>query len=87
MSSTQNDTATLEYASLYKGAAANIPLAISAITYGGVLGVLSAQKGVTWAEISAMNLLMFAGSAQFVMVDMWQAPISVVAIAIAVFME
>ena len=72
-------------ASLYKGAVANIPLAISAITYGGVLGVLSAQKGVTWAEMSAMNILMFAGSAQFVMVDMWQAPLSVVAVAVAVF--
>ncbi len=71
--------------SLYRGAVANIPLAISAITYGGVLGVLSAQKGVTWAEMSAMNILMFAGSAQFVMVDMWQAPLSVAAIAVSVF--
>ncbi len=79
------DTTALHYSSLYKGAVANIPLAISAITYGGVLGVLSAQKGVTWAEMSAMNILMFAGSAQFVMVDMWQAPLSVVSISIAVF--
>jgi 4-azaleucine resistance transporter AzlC len=71
--------------SIYQGAWANIPLAVSAITYGGVLGVLSAQKGVSWAEMSAMNILMFAGSAQFVMVDMWQAPLSVMAISIAVF--
>lgn len=71
--------------SLYRGAAANIPLAVSAVIYGGVLGVLSAQKGVTWAEMSAMNILMFAGSAQFVMVDMWQAPLSVAAVATAVF--
>lgn len=73
------------YSSLYRGAIANIPLAVSAITYGGVLGVLSAQKGVTWAEMSAMNILMFAGSAQFVMVDMWHAPLSVAAIAVSVF--
>lgn len=79
------NTVTQKRSSLYKGAVANIPLAISAITYGGVLGVLSAQKGVTWAEMSAMNILMFAGSAQFVMVDMWQAPLSVVAISISVF--
>lgn len=78
-------TTALHYSSLYQGAVANIPLAISAITYGGVLGVLSAQKGVTWAEMSAMNILMFAGSAQFVMVDMWQAPLSVISISIAVF--
>ena len=71
--------------SLYRGAAANVPLAISAVTYGGVLGVLSAQKGVSWAEMAAMNIFMFAGSAQFVIVDMWQPPISVVTIALAVF--
>ncbi len=82
---TNASTDAQKHSSLYKGALANIPLAISAITYGGVLGVLSAQKGVTWAEMSAMNILMFAGSAQFVMVDMWQAPISVAAISIAVF--
>lgn len=82
---TKTRTDAQKTSSLYKGAVANIPLAISAITYGGVLGVLSAQKGVTWAEMSAMNILMFAGSAQFVMVDMWQAPISVAAISIAVF--
>ncbi len=76
---------TQSHSSLFRGAIANIPLAISAITYGGVLGVLSAQKGVTWAEMSAMNILMFAGSAQFVMVDMWQAPLSVAAISISVF--
>ena len=32
-----------------------------------------------------MNVLMFAGSAQFVMVDMWQEPLSVLAVAMAVF--
>lgn len=73
------------YKSMVRGAVANIPLAISAITYGGVLGVLSGQKGVSWAEMSAMNVLMFAGSAQFVMVDMWREPLSVWAVAMAVF--
>jgi predicted branched-subunit amino acid permease len=32
-----------------------------------------------------MNILMFAGSAQFVMVDMWQTPLSVAAISTSVF--
>lgn len=85
MNNSGSPDGSLRYRSLYRGAAANIPLAVSAITYGGVLGVLSAQQGVTWAEMTAMNILMFAGSAQFVMVDMWQAPLSVMAVAIAVF--
>ncbi len=73
------------YRNIYRGAIANIPLAISAVTYGGVLGVLSGQKGVSWAEMSAMNIMMFAGSAQFVMVDMWKEPLSIWAIGMAVF--
>lgn len=72
-------------ASMVSGALANVPLAVSAAIYGGVLGVLSAQRGVSWAEMLAMNVFMFAGSAQFVMVDMWQPPLSVAAVAAAVF--
>lgn len=66
------------------GARANIPLAVSAMTYGGVLGVLSGQQGVSWAELMAMNLLLFAGSAQFVMVEMWGEPLPVIEIGLAV---
>ncbi|MEN8190830.1 MAG: AzlC family ABC transporter permease [Thermodesulfobacteriota bacterium] len=66
------------------GAQANIPLAISAMAYGGVLGVLSSQQGVHWLELMGMNLFLFAGSAQFVMVEMWNAPLPVAEIVIAV---
>lgn len=71
--------------SMQRGAAANVPLALSALTYGGVLGVLSGQQGATWLEILAMDVLMFAGSAQFVMVEMWRAPLPILEIALAVF--
>jgi 4-azaleucine resistance transporter AzlC len=71
--------------SMHRGAVANIPLAVSAVTYGGVLGVLSGQQGTSWLEILSMDVLMFAGSAQFVMVEMWQAPLPVFQIVPAVF--
>ncbi len=70
--------------SLRRGALANLPLVVSAMAYGSVLGVLSGQQGVTWAEMLAMNIFLFAGSAQFVMVDMWSAPLPVVEIVTAV---
>lgn len=69
---------------IQNGAKANIPLALSAMTYGAVLGVLSGQKGVTWAEMMTMNGLLFAGSAQFVMVDMWSYPLATMEIVVAV---
>ena len=71
--------------SMQRGALANAPLAVSAMTYGAVLGVLSGQQGVSWVEMMGMNLFLFAGSAQFVMVEMWSNPLPVVEIVLAVF--
>lgn len=68
-----------------RGFAANLPVAASVIAYGSVLGVLAAQKGVGWGQLFLMNLSIFAGSAQFVMVDMWRPPLPVVEIVVAVF--
>lgn len=69
---------------LLKGMRANIPLGISAMAYGGVFGVISGNQGVSWAEMLAMNVLLFAGSAQLVMIEMWQDPVPVFAIGLAV---
>jgi 4-azaleucine resistance transporter AzlC len=68
-----------------RGAAANLPVAASVGAYGSVLGVLAAQKGIAWYELLIMNLSVFAGSAQFVMVDMWTPPLPIVEIVIAVW--
>ncbi len=67
-----------------KGALANFPLGLSVVAYGSVLGMLSAQKGITWVELLLMNLSIFAGSAQFVMVEMWILPLPIMEITIAV---
>jgi predicted branched-subunit amino acid permease len=78
---------TIDMKALVKGVQANIPLAISAMAYGGVFGVLSANHGVSWAEMLAMDLLMFAGSAQLVMIEMWsssQVPVFAVGLAVLI---
>ncbi|WP_022667548.1 AzlC family ABC transporter permease [Desulfospira joergensenii] len=66
------------------GFAANLPVAASVAAYGSVLGVLAAQKSLLWTELLFMNLSIFAGSAQFVMVDMWSPPLPVLEITLAV---
>ena len=68
---------------LFKGAVANLPVAASVAAYGSVLGVLAAQKGISWTMLLLMNLSIFAGSAQFVMVEMWVAPLPIVEIILA----
>ena len=67
-----------------KGALANLPVGASVAAYGSVLGMLAAQKGLTWMQLLAMNLSVFAGSAQFVMVEMWAPPLPVVEMTLAV---
>ena len=65
------------------GVAANLPLAASVAAYGGVLGVLASQKGLSVIQLMLMNLFVFAGSAQFVLVDMWQPPLPVFEMVLA----
>ncbi len=67
-----------------KGAMANLPVGASVAAYGSVLGMLAAQKGLTWMQLLAMNLSVFAGSAQFVMVEMWAPPLPVFEMTLAV---
>jgi 4-azaleucine resistance transporter AzlC len=66
------------------GFMANLPLAASVAAYGSILGVLASQKQISWLELLVMNLSIFAGSAQFVMVEMWIPPLPIVEITLAV---
>ena len=70
--------------SMWSGFVATLPVALSVGAYGSVLGVLAAQKNISWIELLLMNLSIFAGSAQFVMVDLWISPLPVIEITVAV---
>lgn len=69
---------------LRAGFTANLVVAASVAAYGSVLGLLAAKKGLSWFELLVMNLSVFAGSAQFVMVDMWFPPLPLAEITLAV---
>ena len=69
---------------LRRGVVATLPVAASVAAYGSVLGMLAAQKGLTWAQLLVMNLCVFAGSAQFVMVEMWTPPLPILEMTLAV---
>jgi predicted branched-subunit amino acid permease len=66
------------------GAIANLPVAASVAAYGSVLGMLAAQKGIAWWQLLLMNLSIFAGASQFVMVEMWAPPLPIVEMTLAV---
>lgn len=59
-------------AELLRGFMATIPAAIGALIFGLVFGVLAADKGIGTGMLAFMNLAVFSGSAQFVLVGMWR---------------
>lgn len=73
-----------QYEDLQAGFIANLVVSASVAAYGSVLGLMAAQKGLTWYQLLIMNLSVFAGSAQFVMIDMWLPPLPVFEIILAV---
>jgi 4-azaleucine resistance transporter AzlC len=55
------------------GARACVPVAISVAAYGLVWGVLARGAGLSLIEVVMMSGLVFAGSAQFVALELWTA--------------
>lgn len=69
-----------------RGFRASVPAGIGVLVYGLVFGVLAAEKGVSAPQLAIMNVAVFSGSAQFILVGMWSGgfPVWQVALAAAV---
>lgn len=64
-----------------------LPIAISIASYGVVWGVLAGQAGLSPLEVVLMSSIVYAGSSQFVAIDMWSPvglPIASIVIATAI---
>jgi 4-azaleucine resistance transporter AzlC len=66
-----------DYYGLIAGFKRTIPIAISALVYGLVFGILSRQVGINLIESLLMSSLVFAGSAQFIVLDLWKMPLPI----------
>lgn len=62
-----------------------LPVSLSVLAYGSVLGVFAANQEVGFFQLALMNITVFAGTAQFIMVEMWQSHLPVLEMTIAVF--
>jgi len=63
------------------GANRALPLALAGLTEGIAFGVLARQAGMSLGETLAMSSLVYAGTAQFVALGLWVAPLPIVALA------
>jgi len=57
------------------GAQRALPLALSVFAYGSVFGVLARQTGMSAVEAISMSGFVNAGSAQLVVLDLWNFPL------------
>jgi len=60
-----------------------VPVAISIASYGVVWGVLAGQAGLSPLEVLLMSGIVYAGSSQFVAIDMW-SPVGLPMVSIVV---
>lgn len=60
------------------GITGSVPIATGVFIYGIVFGVLARQTTLGLGETILMSTTVFAGSAQFVVLDMWERPLSIV---------
>ena len=67
----------LTLAGMALGARLALPLLPGVITFAAALGAFAAQKGLSLAEITLMNLIVYAGASQFVALEVWRDPLDI----------
>ncbi|EFO34595.1 AzlC family protein [Roseibium sp. TrichSKD4] len=67
---------TLSVNGCLKGIRLSIPILPGAMVFGAVFGTVCAQKGLSFVETMMINSLVFAGAAQFVAMELYQAQLT-----------
>ncbi len=67
------------------GVIVTLPAMAAATPFAFLLGALATDKGLSVAETGLMSALVFAGSAQFIVLDTWTMPPAWLAIGLATF--
>ena len=75
-----NEQVAFNRKGLLLGARRVLPIALSDFAFGLVFGVLAQQAHMSILEVLLMSSLVFAGSAQLIVLSLWIAPLPIVAI-------
>jgi 4-azaleucine resistance transporter AzlC len=68
-----------------RGAVASLPLWLGMAPFGLVIGVLADAKGLTFAEAVLMSMIVYAGAAQLLVLELWTDPVPITAAIVAAF--
>jgi len=69
---------------LRRGALGVLPILPAAVAFGLVYGVAAAEKGMSLLEVGLSCMLIFAGASQLVALELWQEPLPIATMVIAV---
>jgi 4-azaleucine resistance transporter AzlC len=70
---------------LFQGARDTLPLVLAAIPFGILYGALAQASGMSFFGTAAMSLLVFAGSSQFVAVNLWMTATPILVVVMVTF--
>lgn len=62
-----------------------VPIALFVMIFGAAFGLAATQRGMNPTLATAMSTLVFAGAAQFAVLDLWGTHVSVVPLILTVF--
>ncbi|MDF2096060.1 AzlC family ABC transporter permease [Aquibaculum arenosum] len=77
-------TVVFTFNGLRQGYLRTLPIAVGVSVFGLVYGLVAGQKGLSLAETMLMSALVFAGAAQMLALEIWQEPVPVLALTVAV---
>ncbi len=80
------ETRTDVRAEFRDGLIAVVPACIAVVPFSLLLGAMAHQKGLSVLEIMLMSGLVFAGSSQFVALDIWTDPVPWVMVTVSALM-
>jgi 4-azaleucine resistance transporter AzlC len=75
-------TVSFDAAGVLRGVRRALPIGLSVFSYGLVFGLLARQAGLDSLPAMFMSSTVFAGAAQFVVLDMWRDPLPVGALVL-----
>jgi 4-azaleucine resistance transporter AzlC len=58
------------------------PILVGMLPFALLLGALGSQKGLSPLEVALMSALVFAGSSQFLAIELWREPVPVLLLAV-----
>lgn len=69
---------------VWKGIGRLLPVAVFVVPFGLAFGAAAVEQGLTAAQAMTMSALVFAGASQFAALDLWQAPLPYLSLALVV---